>query len=67
MEALYLKSQGLPHNEILRLCHISESTFTNYLWQYIQDGIEGLKKLGYKQVVPILLSSSEKININVIK
>jgi transposase len=48
MEALYLKSQGLPHNEILRLCHISESTFTNYLWQYIQDGIEGLKKLGYK-------------------
>ncbi len=23
MEALYLKSQGLPHNEILRLCHIS--------------------------------------------
>jgi DNA-binding CsgD family transcriptional regulator len=31
MEALYLKSQGLPHNEILRLCHISESTFTYYL------------------------------------
>jgi hypothetical protein len=28
MEALYLKSQGLPHNQILRLCHISESTLT---------------------------------------
>jgi DNA-binding CsgD family transcriptional regulator len=47
MEALYLKSQGLPHKEILRLCHISESTFTIYLKQYIQNGIEGLKKLGY--------------------
>jgi transposase len=48
MDALYLKSQGLPHIEILRMYHISESTFTNYLWQYIQDGIEGLMKLGYK-------------------
>ena len=48
MEALFLKSQGLPHNQILRLCHISESTLTYYLWEYIQDGIEGLKKLGYK-------------------
>jgi hypothetical protein len=48
MDALYLKSQGLPHNEILWLCHISESTFTNYLSQYIQDGIEGFKKLGYR-------------------
>jgi len=39
MEALYLKSQGLPHNKILRLCHISESTLTYYLWEYIEDGI----------------------------
>jgi hypothetical protein len=30
MEALYLKSQALPHNEICRLCHISESTLTIY-------------------------------------
>jgi len=43
MEALYLKSQGLPHNEILRLCHISESTFTNYLWQYIQMELKVLR------------------------
>jgi transposase len=48
MEALYLKSQVLPHNEICRLCHISESTLTIYLNQYIECGIEGLKKLGYK-------------------
>jgi transposase len=48
MEALYLKSQNLPHNQICSLCHISESALTSYLHQYIKEGIEGLKKLGYK-------------------
>lgn len=48
MEALYLKSQDLSHKEICRLCHISESTLTAYLWQYINGGVEGLKKLGYR-------------------
>jgi len=48
MEVLYLKSRGLPHKEILRLSQISESTLTIYLKQYIEGGIDGLKKLGYK-------------------
>jgi len=48
MEALYLKSQKLSHKEICRLCHISKTTLTTYFKQYIEDGIERLKQLGYK-------------------
>ena len=59
MEALYLKSQALPHNEICRLCQISESTLTIYLWQYIEGGIEGLKKLGYKGKTNELMKHAE--------
>jgi len=31
MEVLYLKSQGLAHQDIRRLCHISKTTLTTYL------------------------------------
>lgn len=48
MEVLYLKSQGLPHQEIRRLCGISKTTLTVYLRQYQADGIEGLKQLDYQ-------------------
>jgi len=44
MEILYLKSQGLDHQEICRLCRISEPTLVTYLKQYQEGGIEGLKK-----------------------
>jgi len=46
MEILYLKSQGLEHQEICRLCRISEPTLAAYLKQYQEGGIEGLKKTG---------------------
>lgn len=48
MEVLYLKSQGLAHQEIRRLCQISKTTLVSYLRQYQQGGIEGLKQLNYK-------------------
>ena len=48
MEVLYLKSQGLAHQEIRRLCQISKTTLVSYLRQYEQRGIEGLKQLNYK-------------------
>lgn len=46
MEVLYLKSQGLEHQEICRLCRISEPTLVSYLKQYQEGGIERLKKTG---------------------
>ena len=47
MEVLYLKSQGLAHQEIRRLCNISKTTLTTYLKQYLEGGTERLKQLDY--------------------
>jgi hypothetical protein len=46
MEVLYLKSQQLAHQEICRLCRISEPTLVTYLKHYQAGGIEQLKKTG---------------------
>ncbi len=48
MEVLYLKSRGLSHQEICRLCYICKTTLVSYLRQYQQGGIEQLKQLNYK-------------------
>ena len=49
MEALYLKSQGLSHQEIRRLCRISsKTTLVTYLREYEGGGIAALKQLNYK-------------------
>ena len=48
MEVLYLKSQDLSHQEIRRLCQISKTTLVDYLRQYLEGGIEELKRLNYK-------------------
>jgi len=49
MEVLYLKSQGIRHQEIRRLCRIqSKTTLVKYLRDYQSGGIEALKHLHYK-------------------
>lgn len=48
MEVLYLKSQGLAHQDIRRVCNISKTTLTVYLRQYLAGGIERLKQLDYQ-------------------
>ena len=55
MEVLYLKSQGLAHQEIRRLCDISKTTLTTDIKQYLEGGIERLKQLDY-QGQPSLLN-----------
>lgn len=47
MEALWLKSQGLPHKQITRLTGISPNTFRAYLRQYQTGGIDTLKQLNF--------------------
>lgn len=47
MEALWLKSQLIPHKEIGRLTGISSTTLTSYLKEYEQGGIEALKTLKF--------------------
>jgi len=47
MEAVYLKSQGLPHQDICRLTRITENTLRAYLRQYQEGGVERLKRLDF--------------------
>lgn len=47
MEALWLKSQGLPHKEICRLTSISGNTLREYLDMYKKGGIEKLKEVNF--------------------
>jgi transposase len=47
MEALWLKSQGLRHNEISRLTGISATTLTSYLRAYQRGGLEALKEVRF--------------------
>src|SRR5512142_42436 len=48
MEAVFLKSQGLSHQEICRLARISENTLRSYLRQFQEGGIERLKRTGWE-------------------
>jgi transposase len=47
MEVVYLKSHGMPHQEIARLCRISRQTVVTILHLYQQDGIERLKRFHF--------------------
>jgi len=47
MEALWLKSQRLPHNHICQLTNVCSTTLTGYLRDYQQGGIEALKALSF--------------------
>ncbi len=47
MEVLWLKSQGLCHQKIARLAHISINTVTHYLREYKEGGIERIKKVHF--------------------
>ena len=66
MEAVYLKSQGLPHQEICRLTRISENTLRTYLRQFQDGGVERLKRTDWagteselaSGVLPMALPSS---------
>src|SRR5512143_3722815 len=47
MEALWLKSQQVPHYQIARLCGISGNTLRAYLKQCQAGGVEALKQLSF--------------------
>ena len=61
MEALWLKSQELPHKEICRLTGISKGTLCTYLHAYQQGGIEKLKELNFYRPVSELATHSSTL------
>ena len=47
MEVLWIKSQGLAHEQIATLAGISENTMREYFSLYEEGGVEKLKELNY--------------------
>src|SRR5512143_2713132 len=61
MEALWLKSQGIPHHQIARLCGISGKTLREYLKQYQAGRVEALKQLSFHRPQRALQAHRETI------
>ncbi len=61
MEALWLKSRGLPHKTICQLACISKPTLCQYLKDYQQGGIEQLKKLNFYRPASELAKHKETL------
>lgn len=49
MEAMWLKSQDLPHQEVAKLSAVSPNTITSYLQDYQNGGIEKLKEVNFNK------------------
>jgi transposase len=47
MEALWLKSHGLPHQQIAQLVSVSENTLREYFELYQAGGVERLKEVHF--------------------
>lgn len=47
MEALMLKSHGLPHKDICRIAGISGNTLRSYIREYQKGGVEKLKEVSF--------------------
>jgi transposase len=45
MEALWLKSHGLPHGQIAQLVNITGNTLRDYFQLYLEGGVERLKEV----------------------
>ena len=61
MEVLWLKSQGLAHQEIARLAGVSAKTLRSYCQDYLEGGIAGLKELHFRQPQSELVAHQERI------
>jgi transposase len=47
MEALWLKSHGLPHAQIAKLVNISENTLRDYFQLYAEGGLEKVREVHF--------------------
>jgi transposase len=61
MEALWLKSQQLPHKDICRFTGIAKHTLCTYLQSYQQGGLEKLKDIKFYKPKSALSSHAQTI------
>ena len=67
MEALWLKSQGVAHHQIARLCGLSGNTVRAYLKQYQAGGVEALKHLPFHRPQGALKAHRDSIEAHLRK
>jgi len=65
MEALWLKSQGVPHHQIARLCRISGNTLRAYLKRYQAGGVEALKHVSFHRPQSALQAHRETLEAHI--
>jgi transposase len=61
MEVLWLKSQGLAHQEIARLAGVSGKTLRSFFQEYVEGGIGRLKEVHFRQPQSELMAHQETI------
>ena len=61
MEALWLKSQGIPHTQIATLAGISINVVTTYLKEFTEGGIERLTQLNFNKPQSEMENHREKL------
>jgi len=61
MEALFLKSQNLPHSLICQLVGISANTLRNYFKAFQTGGVEALKELDFYRPTSQLETHKESL------
>src|ERR1700704_5330598 len=63
MEALWLKSQRLPHQQIATLAGIHQNTLCGYLKEYQEGGIERLKEIKFYHPESELINHKETLEV----
>ena len=64
MQSLLLKSQGLLHQEIVKIFDISPTTLCSYFDLFLEGRVEALKRLGYKGKRNLLMERKDEIMVN---
>ena|SRR3990172_851996 len=67
MEAIWLKSQELPHNEICRLTCISRPALCSYLKDYKDGGIAKLKEISFYRPQSVLQDYKCELRVETIR
>ncbi len=60
-DVLLLKAHGLPTSDIAKIFAITPNTVRNYLYEYLDGGIDNLKKIKYKGQPTTLLNHKNSI------
>lgn len=61
MQAMLLKSQGVPHKEIVKILDISPTTMRSYFDLFLAGRVEALKQLNYKGKRNLLMERKDEI------